>query len=328
MSPAHSEPRFDVLALGHAIVDVISHVDDVAVAGLGLAKGTMTVVDEARAKEIYAVMGPAVEISGGSAANTAVGVASLGGTASFAGRVADDDFGAVFRHDVDAAGVDFYAAPGPVAGATARCHILVTPDAQRTMGTHLGVAATLGAGDIDPAVPAAAAVSYLEGFLVGTPGEEAVRALAEASRRAGRRVALTLSDPSWLGLHRDAFDSLLDGADVLFANEAEALAFTGAGDVDGALALLRGRCPVVTVTLSERGALVAGPSGEPEAVPAHPVERVVDTTGAGDLYAAGFLFGLAREEPLRRCAELGALAASEVISHDGGRPAVPLRNLL
>jgi sugar/nucleoside kinase (ribokinase family) len=316
-------PAYDVLSVGHAIVDVLSHCDDDLVARHGLAKGTMTLVDGERAAAVYASMGPGVEVSGGSAANTAAGVASLGGRAAFVGKVADDDLGRIFAHDLRAAGVAYHSEPAVSAVGTARCLILVTPDAERTMNTFLGVAGELGATDVEDERVAAAAITYLEGYLVGL--ESAEEALARAVA-AGRRVALTLSDPLWVQLHGDAFRALLPDVDVLLANEAEALELTGEANLEAALATLAATCPVVAVTRGARGAL-ATDGKETVAVPADPVEHVVDTTGAGDLFAAGFLSGLARELPLETSARLGALAAAEVISHVGARPQVALADL-
>ena len=322
------EPRpYDVLAVGHAIVDVLSHCDDDLVAGHGLQKGTMTLVDGEQATAVYASMGPGVEVSGGSAANTAAGVASLGGAAAFVGKVADDELGRIFSHDLRASGVAYSTAPVASEVGTARCLILVTPDAERTMNTFLGVAAELGAGDVDEALVASARIAYLEGYLIGLEAAEAAleRTVALA-RAAGTAVALTLSDPLWVRLNRDAFSRLLPGVDVLLANEEEALEITGAADLESALAKLAGTCPVVAVTRGARG-VVATDGRDTAAVAAEAVDHVVDTTGAGDLFAAGFLFGRARDLPLEACCRLGTLAAAEVISHVGARPQTPLVDL-
>ncbi len=320
-------PAYDVLAVGSAIVDVLSACDDDLVARHGLQKGTMTLVDRDRAAAVYASMGPGVEVSGGSAANTAAGVASLGGAAAFAGKVADDELGRIFTHDLRATGVAYSTEPAVSEVGTARCLILVTPDAERTMNTFLGVAAELGAGDVDEALVAAARIAYLEGYLVGVGAAEAALARTIAlAREAGTTVALTLSDPLWVRLNRDAFTALLPGVDVLLANEEEALELTGAAGLDAALAALAGTCPVVAITRGARGVVVTDGT-ETVAVAAEPVDHVVDTTGAGDLFAAGFLFGLARELPLPTCARLGTLAAGEVISHVGARPQTSLREL-
>jgi sugar/nucleoside kinase (ribokinase family) len=319
----------DVVALGSAIVDVLSHCDDDFVAGHGLVKGTMALVDAERAEAVYASMGPGVEVSGGSAANTAAGVASLGGRAAFVGKVADDEMGRIFSHDLRATGVAYTTPPAPVSNGrgTARCLILVTPDAQRTMNTFLGVAGELGAGDVDEALVGSAAVVYVEGYLVGLPSAEgALRRAVKAAHAAGRRVALTLSDPVWVAERREEFLALLADVDVVLANEAEARALTGQEDIDAALALLSRACPVVAVTRSEQGAVVTD-GRETAAVPAAPVPQVVDTTGAGDLFAAGFLRGLTAGLPLSGCARLGCLAAAEVISHVGARPQTSLADL-
>jgi sugar/nucleoside kinase (ribokinase family) len=319
--------ELDVLAVGNAIVDVLSHCDETLLEAHGLTKGTMTLVDREQAERIYDTMGPGVEISGGSAANTTVGVAGLGGAAAFIGKVGDDDLGRIFGHDIRAAGVDFSTLPASPGPATARCLILVTGDAQRTLNTFLGVAAEIGPGDVEEDRVARARITYLEGYLVGMPSAEEALAKAVASAHAaGNRVALTLSDPAWVTGQRAAFEKLLGEVDVLLANEVEALTLTGTDDVHAAVEALRERCPVVTVTRSEHGAVVAGTDGV-ESVPAAPVAEVVDTTGAGDLYASGFLLGLTRGMQLADCGRLGCLAAGEVISHLGARPQRPLREL-
>jgi len=322
------EPRaYDVLAVGHAIVDVLSPCDDGLVAGHGLQKGTMTLVDRERSAAVYASMGPGVEVSGGSAANTAAGVASLGGTAAFIGKVADDELGRIFTHDLRASGVAYSTEPVASEVGTARCLVLVTPDAERTMNTFLGVAGELGAGDVDEALVASARIAYLEGYLIGLEAAEAALERTVALARAtGTTVALTLSDPLWVRLNRDAFTALLPAVDVLLANEEEALEVTFSADLEAALAQLAASCPVVAVTRGARGVL-ATDGKDTVAVAAEPVDHVVDTTGAGDLFASGFLFGLARDLPVEACCRLGALAAAEVISHVGARPQTPLRDL-
>jgi sugar/nucleoside kinase (ribokinase family) len=321
------EPSYDVLAVGHAIVDVLSHCDDDLVAGHGLQKGTMTLVDGERAAAVYSSMGPGVEVSGGSAANTAAGVASLGGRAAFVGKVADDELGRIFTHDLRATGVAYSTPPAASGVGTARCLILVTPDAERTMNTFLGVAAKLGAVDIDEGMVASSRISYLEGYLVGVGAAEgALERTVALAREAGSTVALTLSDPLWVRLNRDAFSALLPSVDVLLANEEEALELTGAAGLEAALDTLAATCPVVAVTRGARG-VVATDGKETVAVAAEPVDHVVDTTGAGDLFAAGFLFGLARDLPLEICCRLGTLAAAEVISHVGARPQTSLQHL-
>jgi len=327
MSPA--APDLDVLALGSAIVDVIASADDETVAAHGLAKGTMALVDAARAEELYGRMGPAVEVSGGSAANTVAGVASFGAAAGFIGKVRDDQLGQVFAHDIRSIGVHYDTPPATSGEPTARCLVLVTPDGERTMSTFLGAATGLAADDVEPAVVEAAKVTYLEGYLWDPP--EAIDALRRAiavAHGADRLVAFTLSDPFCVDRHRDEFlDLIARDVDVLFANEVEILSLFQVEDVKEALERVRDLCQVVAVTRSEHGSVVVS-GAETVAVPAVPVERVVDTTGAGDLYAAGFLFGLARGESWQRCAELGSLAAAEVISHIGARPQVPLASLV
>lgn len=317
----------DVLTIGNAIVDVLAHCDDLFLDKLGLAKGTMYLVDAERAASVYAAMGPGIEVSGGSAANTATGVASLGGRAGFVGKVRDDEIGEIFTHDLRATGVTYTTPAATFGPATAHCLVLVTPDAQRTMSTYLGIAGELSAADVDEELVASALITFVEGYLVGLPSaESALVAAVKAAHGAGRQVALTLSDPTWVSAQRDAFSALVADVDILLANEREACELTGKADADAALAVLARWCPVVAVTRSEDGALVTN-GIETVAVPAEPVSRVMDTTGAGDLFAAGFLLGLARELALPDCARLGALAAAEVIGHLGARPQVALAEL-
>jgi sugar/nucleoside kinase (ribokinase family) len=323
-----SAPAHDVLGIGNAIVDVLSQADEAFVAEHGIARGTMTLIDAAGADALYGAMGPGVEVSGGSCANTMAGAASFGARAAYIGKVRDDQLGAIFAHDLRAAGVAFATPPAAEGPGTARCLILVTPDGERTMCTYLGACVELGPEDVDEALVASAAVTYLEGYLWDPPrAKEAFRKAMAAARRAGRRVALTLSDPFCVDRHRDEFRALVDGeVDVLFANEAEILALTEAGSLEEAVAGIAGRCEIAAITRSERGSLIVA-GDERHEVPAVPVERVVDTTGAGDLYAAGFLHGLTRGLDLPTCARLGSLAASEVISHFGARPEVSLADL-
>ncbi len=328
-------PALDVVAVGSAIVDVLAHVDDGLIAAHGLTKGTMTLVDLDRSAAIYDSMPPGVEVSGGSAANTAAGVASLGGRAAFIGKVRDDVLGEIFAHDLRSTGVVYETPPGTSGPPTARSLILVTGDAERTMNTYLGVAGELGAGDIDEALVASARITYVEGYLVGLPSAEgALAAAAAAAHRAGRRVALTLSDPAWVAFQRDAFKALLPDVDILLANAAVAYELTGERTAEQALAAhiaWGGSAPsgtpaVVAVTRGANGA-IASDGKETVGVPAMPVTAVVDTTGAGDLFAAGFVLGLARERPLTDSLRLGALAAAEVISHTGARPQTALAEL-
>ena len=322
-----SPPTVDVVAVGHAVVDVLAHCDDALVAAHGLTKGTMTLVDLDRSAAIYESMPAGIEASGGSAANTAAGVASLGGSAAFVGKVRDDALGEIFILDLRSTGVVYTTPPGPSGPPTARCLVLVTPDAERTMSTYLGTAGELAADDVDRALVASAAITYVEGYLVGlSSAEEALTAAVEAAHAAGRRVALTLSDPSWVALQRDAFTALLPNVDILLGNEAEAREITGENDLEAALRSLSKTCPVVALTRGAAGA-VASDGDETISVSAEPVADLEDTTGAGDLFAAGFLFGLARGRPLEDCLRLGTLAAAEVISHTGARPQRSLAEL-
>jgi sugar/nucleoside kinase (ribokinase family) len=320
-------PTLDVVTVGSAIVDVLAHVDDALVAAHGLVKGTMVLVDHDQSAALYDTMPPGIEVSGGSAANTAAGVASLGGAVAFIGKVRDDALGEIFTHDLRSTGVVYTTPPGTSGPPTARCLILVTPDAERTMSTYLGTAGELSAADVDPALVASARITYVEGYLVGLPSaEDALAAAVEASHAAGRKVALTLSDPVWVALERDAFKALLPDVDILLGNETEALELTGESSLERAVSVLTQSVPVVALTQGAKGAL-ASDGNEIVSVPAEPVARLEDTTGAGDLFAAGFLLGLARKRPLEDCLRLGALAAAEVISHIGARPQTSLAKL-
>ena len=324
-----AEPAdLDVLAIGNALVDVLTHADDERVTKLGLAKGTMSLVDEAQARALYEAMGPGVEISGGSAANTIVGVASFGGRAQYVGKVRDDQLGEVFGHDLRSTGVRYETPRATEGPPTGRCLILVTPDAQRTMGTFLGASSRLHPGDIDERLVARAKIVYLEGYLFDPPeAQAAFRKAAAAAHAAGRKVALTLSDPFCVGRHRAAFRDLLEHhVDILFANEAEICALYEVADFDTALAKVRGHCEVAALTRSAKGSVLIG-NGATHVVQVQPVKNVVDTTGAGDLYAAGVLYGLSRGLDLPSCGRLGSIAAAEVISHVGARPMVSLGSL-
>lgn len=323
------DDQVEVVAVGHAIVDVLTPVEDATVAGFGLDKGTMTLVDEERAAAIYAAVGPGTAVSGGSAANTAAGLASLGARVAFAGRVRDDELGRVFGDDIRAAGVR-YDVPVAVGGPqTGRCVIMVTPDAERTMCTALGAGDHVGPEDIDAEAVAGARAVYLEGYLAGLPSTDpTIEAILAASRQGGTEVALSLSDPFWVSRHREALDALVGQVDLLFANEQEAMGLTGEPDPDAAAGRLAERCPKVIVTLGARGAMVvSGKGADVVRVPAAEVARVVDTTGVGDLFAAGYLFGHVRGHDPETCARLGAMAAGEVIGHFGARPTVPLAGL-
>lgn len=318
----------DVVGIGNALVDVLSQAGEDFLAAQGLIKGAMQLVDEPRARQLYAAMGPAVEVSGGSAANTIVGVASFGGRAHYVGKVRNDQLGEVFSHDLRAVGVG-YSTPAATSGPpTGRCLIVVTPDAQRTLTTYLGASSQLGPADVDRDLIARAGILYLEGYLFDPPeAQRAFRVAAEIAHAAGRKVALTLSDPFCVGRHRAAFLDLVEHhVDILFANEAEIRSLYTAPDFDAALQRVRRHCAVAALTRSERGSVVVA-GDEVHVIDAHPVKAVVDTTGAGDLYAAGFLVGLSRGLDLATCGRLGSLAAGEVISHVGARPQTPLIEL-
>ncbi len=322
-------PRYDVLGIGNAIVDVIARAEDDFLIKQNMQKGGMALIDEARASAIYQAMGPASESSGGSAANTIAGVASFGARAAFVGKVRNDDLGAVFGHDIRALKVDFDTRAASDGPSTARCYIMVTPDGERTMNTYLGAAQNLGPADIDPKLIGDAAITYLEGYLWDPPqAKEAFRKAAKAAHDADRLVALTLSDAFCVGRYRDEFLRLMrDGTvDLIFANEAELKSLYETADFDSGVAALREDAKLAVVTRSEKGCVVIDRHGA-KAVPAAPVSQVVDTTGAGDLFAAGFLFGLATRRDHAACGKLGVLAAAEVIQHIGARPAVSLKAL-
>jgi adenosine kinase len=321
--------RHDVLCIGNAIVDVIARTEDDFLVRQGMSKGAMQLIDEKRAEAIYDAMGPAVEISGGSAANTAVGIASFGARAAFVGKVRDDELGRVFAHDIRAAGVAFDTAPDSGGPSTARSYILVTPDGERTMNTFLGAAQDLHPNDIDADAVAGAAVTYLEGYLWDPPrAKEAFLKAAGIAHGAGRKVALTLSDAFCVGRYRAEFlDLIRNGTvDIVFANQHELLSLYETADFDTAVNALRNDAPLAAVTRSEHGCLVVTRAAT-EAVPAAPIERFVDATGAGDLFAAGFLVGLSRGQDHRMSARLGVLAAAEVIQHLGARPESSLKAL-
>jgi sugar/nucleoside kinase (ribokinase family) len=320
----------DVLGIGNAIVDTISRAEDNVLVGAGLIKGSMALVDEASADRLYELMGPTTVISGGSAANTMAGIASLGGRAGFVGKVKEDAAGREFTHDIRKAGVGFDTPPATDGAATARCLIFVTPDGQRTMNTFLGACQALGPDDIDETAVASASVLYMEGYLWDPPAaKQAFLRAAKISRAHGRKVALTLSDSFCVGRYRDEFLSLVrDGVvDILFANESELHALYETADFDTAIGALRAEKGLLgVVTRSEQGCVVA--SGDTLiSAAAYPVDEVVDTTGAGDLFAAGFLTGYAKGMPHEKSAALGALAAAEIISHVGARPQKDLRQL-
>lgn len=314
----------DVVGIGNAIVDLIDNTDDGFLTRHGMAKGGMALIDEDQAEAIYAAMGPAIALSGGSAGNTIAGLASLGAKCGYIGKVKDDQLGQVFRHDITAAGVAFPTPSTTEGPATARCLILVTPDAQRTMNTFLGACVNLHPEDIDEALISSAKVTYLEGYLYDPPhAQQAFHKAAAVARAAGRKVSLSLSDSFCVMRHRDAFLHLLRSVDILFANEGELCSLFETEDFDAAVELCRGQVPLAAVTRGAKGAVVISAFDTVE-VAAAPVARIVDTTGAGDLFAAGFLYGFTRDLSLAECGRLGALAAAEIISHYGGRPETPL----
>ena len=322
-------PHIDVLGIGNAIVDIIARADDDFLVQHQMTKGAMTLIDEARAEAVYDAMGPAVEISGGSAANTTVGVASFGGRAAFVGKVKNDTVGHTFIHDIRAAGVAFDTAPASDGPSSARSYILVTPDGQRTMNTYLGAAQDLHPNDIDIERVSAAAITYLEGYLWDPKNAKAAfLKAAKAAHDAKRTVALTLSDAFCVDRWRGEFLNLLrDGTvDLLFANEAELKSLYETADFDAAVVALRQDVRQAVVTRSEKGCVIVNRKGG-QAVRAFPVDRVIDTTGAGDLFAAGFLYGLSRGKDPVSAARLGGLAAAEVIQHIGARPQTPLKAL-
>jgi sugar/nucleoside kinase (ribokinase family) len=320
---------FDVLGIGNAIVDVISRADDGFLAKHELVKGSMTLIDEARAEALYAAMGPGVEVSGGSCGNTMAGVASFGGKGAYVGKVRDDQLGGVFGHDLKATGVSFETPRATAGPATARCLILVTPDAQRTMNTYLGACTGLGPNDIDVARVGSAQVTYVEGYLWDAPAaKQAVVKAFDAAHAAGRLVSITLSDSFCVDRYREEFRALIrDKVDILFGNEAEIKSLYQVDTFEAALEATRKEAKIAALTRSEKGSVVVRGS-ETHAVPAASVAKVIDTTGAGDLYASGFLFGYTHGKPLAECARLGAIAAAEIISHVGARPERPLRELI
>ena len=325
-----TEPRYDVIAIGNAIVDVMSPCTDDLIEELDLNKGGMTLVDEDGAKRLYDAMGPAREISGGSAANTLAGLSAMGAQCAFIGQVADDQLGEVFAHDIRAVGIDFDTPARAGQPSTARCLIFVTPDAQRTMNTFLGASQFLPPETLDAEAVAAAKILYLEGYL-WDPEEPraAMRRAIEAARAAGRKVAFTLSEVFVIDRHGDDFRALIEDGliDILFANHTELAALTGEDDFEAGLAALAPKVPTLVVTRSADGA-VAMANGERAEVAAEPIDEVVDTTGAGDLFAAGFLFGHVREESLELSLRRGAIAAAEIISHYGARPEADLKALM
>ncbi|MBN9148860.1 MULTISPECIES: adenosine kinase [unclassified Nitrobacter] len=321
--------KYDVLGIGNAIFDVLVRTDEGFLAAHGMAKGGMALIDEARAASIYADMGPATEMSGGSAANTIVGIAGLGGRAAYVGKVKDDQIGRLYAHDIRAANVAFDTPPASDGPATGCSYILVTPDGERTMNTYLGAAQDLSPADIDAEAVAAASILYLEGYLWDPKSaKEAFLKASQIAHGAKRQVALTLSDAFCVDRYRDEFLHLMRSraVDLIFANEVELHSLYQTSSFDTALAQLRKDVALGVVTRSEKGCVIAT-TDDVTAVPACPIERLVDATGAGDLFAAGFLFGLVGGASYENAGRLGALAAAEVIQHIGARPQVSLREL-
>src|SRR3954465_3032427 len=324
------EPSLDVLCIGNAIVDVIAEASDDFLRNEGLVKGTMRLVDANEAERLYSHMGPAHQVSGGSAGNTAAGIAALRARSGFIGQVAPDQLGEFYRHDLTATGVEFITPSADLGQPTARSMVLVTPDAHRTMNTFLGAAQLLPPSALDEAQIEGAAILYLEGYLWDpeTPRYAMVKAI-DIARRAGRKVAFTLSDSFCIDRHRDGFNKLIDDGkiDILFANEAEVQALAGVPHFETALTSTAARVPLLVVTRSEKGAIATAGGAGAEA-PAEPVAKVVDTTGAGDLFAAGFLAGQSQGRNLEDSLRIGAIAAAEVISHYGARPEADLKALV
>jgi len=318
----------DVVGIGNAIVDIIGRCDEDFLTRHGRIKGSMQLVDAATVLQLYDDMGPAIEISGGSVANTMVGIASFGGKAGFIGKTADDQFGQVFRHDIRAAGVTFNTPSAGDTEPTGRSLILVTPDGQRTMNTALGVSPRLGGGEVDAELIASARILYLEGYLFDRPeAKAAFRQAAEIAAKAGRQVALSLSDPFCVDRHRPEFLKLIrESVDILFANEAEIISLYETTQFDDAARQAQTDTKLAALTRSEKGSVILS-GGNSIVIPAAPVAKVVDTTGAGDLFAAGFLFGVATGKDLATAGKLGSMAAAEIISHIGARPEVKLGEL-
>lgn len=320
---------YDVVGMGNALVDMIAMVDDDFLGTHGMTKGSMQLIETDRALQLTSVIGETTVSGGGSGANTIAGMASLGSDVAFIGKVADDDLGRAFASDMSRMGVDFHSGGTSGTEPTGRCIIAVTPDAQRTMNTFLGISTMLDAADIDGDLLSRGAILYLEGYLFDRPeAKAAFRTGAALAHEHGRVVALTLSDSFCVDRHREDFRALVtDEVDLLFANEDELLSLYETADFDEAISLLRRDCHIAAVTRSEKGAVIVT-RDDVHAVPAHPVAHVVDTTGAGDLYAAGFLHGLTRGRDLTTCSRIGAIAAAEVIAHVGPRPQTPLASLL
>jgi sugar/nucleoside kinase (ribokinase family) len=323
-----AEKTYDVVGIGNAIVDIIARCDEGFLTKHDLDKGFMRLIDADEAGRLYEIMGPAIERSGGSVANSIAGLASFGAKCGFIGRVAADQFGGIFRHDIRSLGIAYTTEPAVDGAPTARCLILVTPDGERTMNTFLGASIDFTPGDIDADMIGAARIVYLEGYLFDKDAAKAAfREAARLAKASGAKVALTLSDPFCVDRHRDDFRKLVkEGADIVFANEKEITTLYEVNSFDEAADAALQDCELAVLTRSEAGSVIVG-AGETVEVPADPVHKVVDATGAGDLYAAGFLYGLTKDMTLEDCGRLGSLAAAEVISHIGARPEVSLSKL-
>jgi sugar/nucleoside kinase (ribokinase family) len=330
LTPTSPDDAFDVLCIGNAIVDVLANVDDAFVVDHGMVKGTMQLIDDATAEQLYADMPPALESSGGSAANTAAGLASFGGKVAFIGRVADDQLGKVFTHDIRALGVAYSPPSTTAEPATARCLILVNPDAERTLNTFLGASSLIGPDDVDVDIVARAQILFCEGYLWDLPEAKAALLKAmKAAGEAGNKVAFSLSDRFCVDRHRDEFLELAEKhVDILFANEDEICALYEVDDFDDAAARVAAHCELACLTRGGQGSVIVSAGADPVVVAPEPAAQLVDTTGAGDLYASGFLFGLTHGHNLAESGRLASLAAAEVISHIGARPEIDLKTLL
>lgn len=320
---------YDVVGIGNAIVDVLNYCSEEFVKGTNIPKGTMMLIDEARSQALYRQVGQSTECSGGSVANTLAGMASLGSKTAFIGKVSGDQLGKIFTHDLQSVGVRFHTPPAPKgAPSTANCIVMVTPDAQRTMATYLGACGLLNADDIDEKTIASGNVIYIEGYLWNQPhNKDAIRKAMSLARAHGAKIAFTLSDTFCVEMHRAELVELTKDLDILFANEAEIKSLFVTGDIDEAITAVRGLCPIVAITRSEHGSVVVTPD-HIYRVPTAKVAKLVDTTGAGDLFAAGFLHAHARGETLKACAELGNRCAGEIIQQLGARSLKPLKELV
>ena len=324
-----SDTKYDVLTIGNAIVDIIARTDDAFLVEQDITKGGMTLIDMARAEQLYSDMGPAIETSGGSAGNTAAGIASFGGRVAYIGKVADDHLGKIFRHDITAIGVDYDTAPLEYGATTARSMILVTPDGERSMNTYLGACMKLSEKDIDHEVVAQSKITYFEGYLWDpADAKDAIREAARIAHENDRLVAMTLSDDFCVDRYRDEFLELIHtgAVDICFANESEIKSLYQTADLNTAVAAIREDCNLSIVTMSEKGSMVITRE-KTGTIDAQPIDELVDTTGAGDLYAAGFLYGLTNGRELGECATLGSIAAAEVIQQIGPRPQASLKEL-